>query len=97
MHESLYEELHVKRKASVDVAIWLNINEKERKLEDKRSQETNEDRKLRKQIDEKVQAFAEKLKRRYKSERIRIDGLAPVVYTTLRKLSSTQYRKRSGC
>jgi hypothetical protein len=84
MHESLYEEVHVKRKASVDVAIWLNINEKERKLEDKRSQETSEDRKLRKQIDEKVQAFAEKLKRRYKSERIRIDGLAPVVYTTLR-------------
>jgi hypothetical protein len=84
MHESLYEEVHVKRKESVDVAIWVNINEKERKLEDKRSQESSEDRKLRKQIDEKVQAFAEKLKRRYKSERIRIDGLAPVVYTTLR-------------
>jgi hypothetical protein len=84
MHESLYEEVNVKKKASVDVAIWLNINEKERILEDKRAQETSEDRKLRKQIDEKVQAFAQKLKRRYKSERIRIDGLAPVVYTTLR-------------
>jgi hypothetical protein len=83
MHESLYEEINVKKKDSVDVAIWLNIKEKEPILVNKRPQESGEDRKLRRQIQIKVERFADKIKKRYKGERIRIDGLTPVVYATL--------------
>jgi hypothetical protein len=86
MHESSYEEISVKKKDLVDVAIWLNIKEKEPILVNKRPQESGEDRKLRKQIQIKAERFADKIKRKYKGERIRIDGLAPVVYTTLTKL-----------
>lgn len=83
LHESLYEEIHVKKKDLVAVAIWLNMNEKESKLKDKRTHESAEVRKLRKKIQIKTKAFAEKLKRKYKSEKIKIDGYAPVVYATL--------------
>lgn len=87
IHESLYEEINVKKKNLVDVAIWLNIKEKEPVLVDKRPQESGGDRKLRKQIQLKAEGFADKIKRKYKGERIRIDGFAPVVYATL---TSTQ-------
>lgn len=83
IHESLYEEINVKRKNLVDVAIWLNIKEKGPILVDKKPQQSGEDRKLRKQIQIKAESFADKIKRKYKGERIRIDGLAPVVYATL--------------
>ena len=83
MHESLYEEIYVKKKDVVDVAIWLNIREKDRVLADKGQQESREDKRLRKQIQMKAEEFSNKIKRKYKGERVRIDGLAPVVYATL--------------
>jgi hypothetical protein len=83
IHESLYAEIYVKKKDPVDVAIWLNIKEKDPVLVDKRPQESREDRRLRQQIQLKAEEFSNKIKRKYKGERIRIDGTAPVVYATL--------------
>ncbi len=83
IHESLYEEIYVKKKDSIDVAIWLNIKEKDPVLKDKKPRESREDNRLRQQIQLKTEEFSKKIKRKYKGERIQIDDIAPVVYATL--------------
>ena len=87
IHESLYEELNKKKKEKdlISVAIWLDIKQRNSRLKDKTRQESDEDKKLRKNIQIKGRGFANKIKRKFKSETVRIDGLAPVVYTTLTK------------
>jgi hypothetical protein len=42
MHESLYEEIYVKKKEVLDVAIWLNIKDKDPVVADKGQQESRE-------------------------------------------------------
>ena len=87
IHESLYEELNKKKKEKdlISVAIWLDIKQRNSRLKDKTRQESDEDKKLRKNVQIKGSGFANKIKRKFKSETVRIDGLAPVVYTTLTK------------
>jgi hypothetical protein len=87
IHESLYEELNKKKREKdlISVAIWLDIKQRNFKLKDKTRQESDEDKKLRKNIQIKGREFSNKIKRKFKSETVRIDDFAPVVYTTLTK------------
>ena len=87
IHESLYEELNKKRREKdlISVAIWLDIKQRNSRLKDKTRLESDEDKKLRKNIQIKGRGFADKIKRKFKSKNVRIDGSIPVVYTMLTK------------
>lgn len=88
VHESLYEELNKKNtkkkeKDLISVAIWLDVKQRNTKLKDKTRQESDDEKRLRKTIQIRGREFANKIKRKYKSETVTIDGSAPVVYTML--------------
>jgi Subtilase family len=85
IHESLYEEIYDKKSERLAVAIWLNIRQKQSELKDKNLQEPEENRKLKKEIQLKARILADRIMKKFRSDDVRIDKLAPVVYATLSK------------
>jgi len=94
IHESLYEALNKnKEKDLLSVAIWLDIKQRNSKPKDETGQESDEDRKLRKNIQINGTRFANKIKRKFKTETVRIDNSIPVIYATLTRAQLSHLAK----
>ena len=89
LHESLFWHLNkVKSNASIDVVIWLRVNQKIfepiNKIVTKSNKIPRQEIKMRQQISKITKIYEDKI-RRFKPRKLERDEFAPVIYATLKK------------